>query len=429
MTSPFSFQPANLISTLNPNYHTQYHYSRDVLLEEHNSLLAKVSLFGPHNIPRNQIQIGKIIELKKMEVIEIQELLPNCENINKYIYSTQISQIAECETIRFIIEDENDHACRISIPGNVDTSKLTIGVKLAICNPIYRKAFDGKYTLVNNNISDIYLMREFPSQNSPRPAFLTSTLFPPSLPPSVVLSTFGKQEKSPTQSKLLTSPLKNTDKSGPPFQFEPYHSLSGEAELIGPKSEPEPQQQPQQQPLEEVLHSQCRIDLPQSPEIGHEDVHTLNSTGIKLFEEGRYLEAIVKYTSAIQTRDKVSDYYSNRGMCYFKMEYFEIALADFQKAFSITSNSAKYQYWIALTWSKIGNHKMSLDVLKKIKTTDFFGPVNTLKIKEKSLMDNTDGKFDFDMLRQNVIDSKDNEIGDYIGPIQIRKTPDRAGVG
>ena len=377
-------------------------------MSEHSSLLTKLPLSGPRSfLLRNQIQIGKIVELNRMQAIGIQELFPNVVNTNKFVYSTLISQIAECETIIFIIGDEYGNACRVSIPGNADTSKLIVGVKLALCNPIYQISIDGKYTLVINAISDIYLIVEFPT-----PAAQTPTLFPSSTP-----SSFGV---SPLQGGLLTSPQKKVDKPEPSLQFGvPYHSLFGEVKLIG--------QEQQQQPFEEELHSQFRIDLPQSPEIAHEDDQTLNSTGIKLFEEGRYLEAIVRYTSAIQTRDKVSDYYFNRAMCYFKMEYFEIALADFQKAFSITSNSAKYQYWIALTWSKIGNHKMSLDVLKKIKSIprEFLKHVDVLKRKENVFVENSDGKFDFRLLRQNVIDSKDNEIGDYIGPIQIQTTPDK----
>ena len=185
-----------------------------------------------------------------------------------------------------------------------------------------------------------------------------------------------------------------------------HHTIPCEAKLIGPE---------QQQPLEEAVQSQCCIDLPQSPEIGHEDADTLNSTGMKLFKEGRYLEAIMKYTSTIQLRDGISEYISNRAMCYFNMEYFEIALSDFQKAFSITPNSVRYQYWIALTWSKIGNHKVSLDVLTKIKSINSLDLWN-ISNEKRIMVENTNGKFDFDMLRQNVIDSRDNEIGDYIGP-------------
>ena len=421
MTSPLSFQSVNSPSFLDP---MQYHYSKEVLLVEQNSLLAKMQLFASHSSPRDQIQTGKIVELNKMQAIRIQDLLLNIENRNKFIYSTQISRIAECETIRFIIEDEYGNACRVSIPGNTDTSRLIMGVKLAFCNPNYRKSFDGKYSLIVNIISDIYLMGEFPSLNAPRLSSLTSTLFPTSTPSPVSFFSFEGREISPTQSTLPTSSLKKADISRSTIQFGgPYHSLSGEAKLIGSEQQQQQQQQ-QQQPLEEEVQS-C-IDLPQSPEIGHEDADTLNSTGVKLFKEGRYLEAMMKYNSAIQVRD-VSEYYSNRGLCYFNMEYFEIALSDFQKAFSTTPNSVRYQYWIALTWAKIGSHKMSLDVLTKIKSIPIHlvGTVNSLKRKEKILVENIGGKFDFDILRQNVIDSKDNEIADYIGPIRIQKTTDK----
>ena len=164
-------------------------------------------------------------------------------------------------------------------------------------------------------ISNIFLIEEFPFQNSPRSGSLQSTFTLPSTPSSFGSPpfAFGRQEVSSTQSTLLTYPLKNANESESTFQF--------------------------------------RV-----------------STSMKLFKEERYLEAIMKYTSAIQLRDGVSEYISNRAMCYFNMEYFEIALSDFQKAFSITPNSVRYQYWIALTWSKIGNHKVSLDILTKIKS-------------------------------------------------------------
>ena len=105
-----------------------------------------MALYCTNNFPREQIQTGKIVDLR-MQAIGIKELFPNLGNINKYIYSKQISRIAECETLRFIIEDENGNACRVSIPGHADTSKLKLGVKLAFCNPNYRMLFDGNILL------------------------------------------------------------------------------------------------------------------------------------------------------------------------------------------------------------------------------------------------------------------------------------------
>ena len=96
MATPFSLQSDNSSSFLDD---TQFHYSKEVLLHEHNSILSKMPIFGSTNFPREQIQTGKIVDLR-MQAIGINELFPNLGIKNRYIYSTQISRIAECETIR-----------------------------------------------------------------------------------------------------------------------------------------------------------------------------------------------------------------------------------------------------------------------------------------------------------------------------------------
>ena len=110
-------------------------------MDEHNSILSKMPIFGSTNFPREQIQTGKIVDLR-MQAIGIKELFPNLGIKNKYFYSKQISRIAECEIIRFITKDKNGNACRVSIPGHADTSKLKMGVNrlLPKCNDRNKKS-------------------------------------------------------------------------------------------------------------------------------------------------------------------------------------------------------------------------------------------------------------------------------------------------
>ena len=158
------------------------------------------------------------------------------------------------------------------------------------------------------------------------------------------------------------------------------------------------------------------------PAVTPGDSSSMSQIGNKLFKEGRYLQAIVQYSNAIQVDKNNAIFYSNRAQCYSKFGEFENALTDFQQASTLDPYSFKYQYLIALTWSRLGNHKLSVDRLNKIKTKDKndFRLVQKLLEEEKKLVMNVNGKFDFSEMRESVSASGHNEMtADYIGPIQI----------
>ena len=136
----------------------EYHYDKQTLLSEHESLLARTQNNSvDSSIQTIELQTSKLSELNNLQAIQISDLTPGVRFENKLIYSTQITPLAVAEIICFIIEDEYDNVCRVSVPGNVDTAQLVRGVKLAFSNPIYKMAFDGRYSLIVRDVSNISL--------------------------------------------------------------------------------------------------------------------------------------------------------------------------------------------------------------------------------------------------------------------------------
>ena len=284
--------------------------------------------------------------MNNLKAIKISDLTPGLNNANKLIYSTQITPIAVAEVICFVIEDEYSNVCRVSIPANADTVHLVTGARIAFSNPIYKMAFDGRYSLIVHNISNISLLQ------------LSSLVHSESI--SV------KQNIFPTESKTPISRVES----------EPGLSFS---------------------------------------EIGN-----------KLFKEGRYIQAIIQYSFSIQINSSNAVFYSNRAQCYTKIGEFENSLTDIKLAKLFDPERFKYEYLVALGYSRIGDHKLSLELLKQIKTKNTGNSqlVKNLIKKEEVFVDNLDGKFDFSKMNQNIMDfNEENKIGEYIGPIRILNTP------
>ncbi|KAI6661525.1 Protein unc-45-like protein A [Oopsacas minuta] len=356
------------------NKEVSHYYDKEALLSEHENLRSSIRINTPHQVNPEAIQIqsGLLIELNKFEAIRICDLSPNSSNQNKLIYSTQISPIAVAEPICFIVEDEYENACRVILFALTDTSHLVKGVKLAFCNPVYRMTFDGKYSLIVHNISDVFIL--------------------------------GMYQSVESYLKLSVNCESEISKASTPGEYNEENN---------------------EQVIQRQQEQQTSINIPPPPPppiVPVENGLNLSEIGNNLYKEGQYSQAIIQYTSAIEVNDKTAKFYSNRAMCYNKLEEFENALSDFQKANLLEPDSVKYQYWVALIWSRIGNHKLSLNLLKKIHTNDelYNSSVKKLITQQESYLQNIDGVFDFDVVKGESID-----IADYIGPIQILNSPDK----
>ncbi len=58
----------------------------------------------------------------------------------------------------------------------------------------------------------------------------------------------------------------------------------------------------------------------------------LFDNGVLFFKQGRYQDAVEKFSSLIKIAPGNADAYKNRGVCYMKQEKFDLAIADFEKA-------------------------------------------------------------------------------------------------
>ena len=402
----------------------EYHYDKQTLLSEHELLLTRTQTNTiDSSIQTIELQTSKLIELNNLRAIKISDLTPGHNNANKLIYSTQITPIAIAEVIYFIIEDEYSNVCRVSIPANVDTVHLVKGVRLAFSNPIYKMAFDGRYSLVVHNTSNISLLpfESFAQLKSEKPPTNSNDI---QYQNKEILNTNADNttsEQGDTKLEInneietnqpncsMLSSLENNEIDLLSMQINPVESLL---------------QQLDQEQQEEADITSTSIYLGQSSKIASEgDGFNFSQFGKRLFTEGRYLQAIVQYTCAIHADTNNAVFYSNRAQCYSKIGEFENALTDFKRATQLDPESFKCQYLVALTWSRIGNHNLSLDLLRKIKPKNSGDSqlVREIIKEEEKFTENIKGKFDFIAMRRD--ETKQNKIGEFIGPIQILPSP------
>ena len=360
-----------------------YHCNKQTLLTEHELLLTSTQ--ANTNTPlvdsSAELQRRKLFELNALQAIKICDLTLGGNHQNKLIYSTQISKIAVADSIYFIVEDEFGNACRVSVSCNVNSVPLVKGVRLAFLNPIFNMAIDGRCSLTVRNPTDMYLLQLQP------------------ITTSVSEQSFSKTVINPNEFCLNKPfPFKSID-----AEAENTNVIATNTNLVEDTSE----------------YSQT---IPIKP---YDDGTNLSQTGNKLFKEGRFLQAIIQYTRAIDANANDAVFHSNRALCYSKIGEFENALTDFQHANTLDPECFKYQYLVALTWSRIGNHKFCVDQLSKINPKDSVDShfVEKLLKDEKLLVKNIEGEFDFGQMKQNFVKHTQNKIGDFIGPIQILTSP------
>ena len=139
--------------------------------------------------------------------------------------------------------------------------------------------------------------------------------------------------------------------------------------------------------------------------------------GNDFFKENKYTEAIKCYTRAIDGDKSNPVYYSNRSLCHIKLQQFEEALFDAERAVQLDANNSKFQYRIAMAWSGLGDHEKSFEILSKLenKTAEQAAALE----KERVLLSNTRGEFDFEELADRARKREEIQIGVFVGPISI----------
>ena len=147
----------------------------------------------------------------------------------------------------------------------------------------------------------------------------------------------------------------------------------------------------------------------------------LKRQGNLFFENKNFTDAISCYSKAIELDPSEPIYFSNRALCYLKLLVFESALLDAEKAVSINTAEFKYQYRLALALSGLGNHVKSCEILEKLclMNLDTASPVLQ---RERELLRNTEGEFDFAELEMKAGRKEEIQIGDFIGPLSIAQS-------
>ncbi|KAI9474210.1 MAG: Stub1 protein [Benjaminiella poitrasii] len=88
------------------------------------------------------------------------------------------------------------------------------------------------------------------------------------------------------------------------------------------------------------------------------------ANGNKLFAERRYEDAIKEYTSAIIKDASVCVYYTNRALCYSKLEKYDQVISDCRKAIEIDPSMVKAYYLIGQALTEKKQHTEALNKLK-----------------------------------------------------------------
>jgi len=99
-------------------------------------------------------------------------------------------------------------------------------------------------------------------------------------------------------------------------------------------------------------------------------VQELNATdlieqGVALSKEGRFIDAIPKFTEAIKINPKYLWAYYHRGITYNKLSRYKQAISDFTQVMEIDPSFSWAYYNRGLAYNKIGNKQQGLNDIKK----------------------------------------------------------------
>ena len=164
-------------------------------------------------------------------------------------------------------------------------------------------------------------------------------------------------------------------------------------------------------------------DTPSSPFIlpsEHKD------RGNKLFKENKLAEAVLEYSQAIMGDRHDPFFYSNRALCYIKLNQFEAALSDATSASNIDPTDTKFQYRAAIAWSGIGNHERAIDILRNLvilakENTEKQNFEDRIRV-ENVYLAQQHGEINLQDIERIVLAGLSVQMGDFIGPITLKKS-------
>uniref|UniRef100_A0A8D0ABZ6 E3 ubiquitin-protein ligase CHIP n=1 Tax=Sander lucioperca TaxID=283035 RepID=A0A8D0ABZ6_SANLU len=106
--------------------------------------------------------------------------------------------------------------------------------------------------------------------------------------------------------------------------------------------------------------------MPESPEkISSVSAQELKEQGNRLFLNRKYLEAATCYSKAISHSPSVPAYYTNRALCYVKLQQYDKALADCRHALELDSQSVKAHFFMGQCHLEMESYDEAIGNLQK----------------------------------------------------------------
>uniref|UniRef100_A0A671Q1V4 E3 ubiquitin-protein ligase CHIP n=1 Tax=Sinocyclocheilus anshuiensis TaxID=1608454 RepID=A0A671Q1V4_9TELE len=91
----------------------------------------------------------------------------------------------------------------------------------------------------------------------------------------------------------------------------------------------------------------------------------LKEQGNRLFLSRKYQEAATSYSKAINRNPSVAVYYTNRALCYVKLQQYDKALADCKHALELDSQSVKAHFFLGQCQLELENYEEAIGNLQR----------------------------------------------------------------
>uniref|UniRef100_A0A8C1W5G1 RING-type E3 ubiquitin transferase n=1 Tax=Cyprinus carpio TaxID=7962 RepID=A0A8C1W5G1_CYPCA len=91
----------------------------------------------------------------------------------------------------------------------------------------------------------------------------------------------------------------------------------------------------------------------------------LKEQGNRLFLSRKYQEAATCYSKAINRNPSVAVYYTNRALCYVKLQQYDKALADCKHALELDSQSVKAHFFLGQCQLELENYEEAIGNLQR----------------------------------------------------------------
>uniref|UniRef100_W5L843 E3 ubiquitin-protein ligase CHIP n=1 Tax=Astyanax mexicanus TaxID=7994 RepID=W5L843_ASTMX len=102
-----------------------------------------------------------------------------------------------------------------------------------------------------------------------------------------------------------------------------------------------------------------------SPEKSSSSAQELKEQGNRLFLCRKYQEAAACYSKAINRNPSVAVYYTNRALCYVKLQQYDKALADCRHALELDSQSVKAHFFLGQCHLELENYEEAIGNLQR----------------------------------------------------------------